>query len=155
MEENRYADAIAAWPNFPLAHRAAYEHGRAEHHKKGFQWIYDNVCGAFFKACGETHAPNIFAADVCMRYEQWGMGIKYLQRCLEMRPKDAGALLHYGQCIAKIAAAEKDPEKRRKAWTDARAVMKTLAATSLQTQPDAVSWGFQFAAQIPMPHEKS
>ena len=154
MEENRYSDAITAWPDFPIAHRAAYEASRAEHHKKGFPWIYENVCGAFFKASGETHAPNLFAADICMRYGQWGKAIQYLQRCLEMRPKDAGALLHYGQCIAKIAESEKDPEKKRKAWTDARAVMKTLSANSLQTQGEAVSWGFQFAAQMPMPHEK-
>lgn len=152
-DAGRFNEAIALYPNFPEAHRNAYEMSRSQQHQLGFEGIYNGVVAKAIKDCPTSAQMHIFAGDLCMRYDNWAMAIGHFDTCMKMRPNDIEAQLMMSQCFRQLAAKEMNREKRQEFLSRARDIMKAVSRTSQQSFDEAKTWEMRDNAEIPTPWE--
>lgn len=150
--EGRFEEAIAIWPNFPEAHVNFYETRRSKVHQGGFLEIMKNFVEPATKACPNSAQITNFAADLCMRYEQFEPALEYLKKTLDIKANDPSALIAMGHCFRHMAA-KCGTEDQLKLIHEARQVMQYIEKTSQQCKPDAITWLMQDNARVPMPNE--
>jgi tetratricopeptide (TPR) repeat protein len=152
-DEARFDHACAHWANFPEAQTARYESNRAQYHKQGFEAIWSNLVKPALEACPDSPQVRLFAADLCMRYDRWEQALEHLEKGLEMRPNDPPALMHTATCFQHMAQQTPAGVKEQ-LFARAREAYRHLRATSLQSQPEAMTWIFNMNARLPMPEAR-
>lgn len=157
--DNDFKNAIEAWPNFPDAWARHYELNRALPHKESPDPSFEDIWNTFIKpatiACPESTEIVRLAADVCMRYDQFGEAIKWLNFGLQKRPNMPGFLAALANCFRQIAIRTEDEQEKIKLITEARDCTRYLRDVDLSSKPDAISWIYSDNANIPMPGEKT
>lgn len=151
--EKNYAEAIKQWCNFPEAHLARYESNRAQIHKKGWDWIKENVIETMIMDCPNRSEAYLFAADLSMRYDKFELALEYLQKTLELRPNNPKSLYDISNCFRSIAVRVEDPKQKAHYFEESRRAMRQLRQTSMQHRDDSINWIFHDNANIPMPWE--
>lgn len=152
--DGKYAEAIAAWPNFPDAQINAYEISRNKSHQQGFAYIKANFIDKWIQVCPNSmHICNA-AADLAMRYEQYPVAMELLNRSLEMRPNDPSALTLLGHTYRGLFTRAEDPAEKLKFLKESQQVMLYLQKTSKQSEHDSITWVMQDNARLPTPHEE-
>jgi SAM-dependent methyltransferase len=154
FDAGEYAQAIAAWPNFPEAHTLHYEMNRQKFHGQGFDWIIENVGKKAVEACPKSTNALLLCADICMRYNQWEKALEYLNKVLDWKPNDGTTLSNIAHCFRNISQMVQGPEKLRMI-VEARNVTRMVTAVSQQMKSDALTWMMQDNARIPTPWEKA
>lgn len=157
---NEFDSAVKHWPDFPDAWMRRYELNRAKLHKDphgqlpvAFKNIWDEFVKPAMDACPESTEIVRLAADICMRYDQFGEAIKWLNFGLDKRPNMAGFLTALSHCLRQIALREEDEKEKIRLITEARDCMRYVRDTDLQSKPEAISWIYQDNANIPTPFE--
>lgn len=153
-DRTKFRKAIEIWPDFPIAHKHAYESERADWHKKGWEAIKRDVIGEAEKACPESAEIAMWSVDLHMRYKKYEEAMGILEDVINrMKPVNPGALMNLAQCFRQLAVQTGDPKQKVHFLGEARGIMRHLQKVSLQNQPDAINWIYHDEAQIPAPFE--
>jgi SAM-dependent methyltransferase len=152
-DEAKYQDALNEWPNFPLGHVAFYEANRAALHKNGYEWIDENICKKAMEICKDSAVVVMLAADIAMRYSQWGKAIKYLEHGLSLCPNDPNMLGHVASCYRNMALSATNNEERTKFVIESRNVMKYVRQIAIGSTREAISWIMADNARLPTASE--
>lgn len=153
FEEQKFDEAIAVYPNFPLAHVSRYEMTRKQMDSKGFEKIFEECVAPAIKACPNCADMMLFAADICMRYDKFEEAIKYLEQLLEFQPNIPVALQNLSYCFRSMSNAAQDIKTKLRFQAEATKVTRYLKTISMQAMSDAVNWIYADLSQIPTPYE--
>lgn len=145
--------AVAAWPNFPVARRAAYEFRRAEYHRKGYAAIRDAVIKPWLALDPLGYDALGFAADLSLRYKQFDEAEHYCKTALNGRPISEQFLTQLGNVYRTKANDAKTEAERQQALVNARECARLVKAHCLAGFQNAVTWIFNDCAQLPIPGE--
>lgn len=155
-KKQKFEEAISHWANFPGAWTAFYEQNRKELHKKyegNFNGLYDAICKPFMEHNKRGKESLSFAADLCMRYEQWELGATLLNELLEKVPNNSAALMMLGHCLRNMALHENDVERRVQMLNNAYDVTNHLSKVDLQAMSESVNWKYRDASELVAPFE--
>lgn len=151
--EGNFADAVALWPNFPEAHKNAYESRRGSIDKEGFDAIKEKYIDPAIAACPDVSSIFEFAADICMRYEKFNDALRHLQESLNLKPNNPPALVAVAHCYRQMGIRCKEEADKTKFLLEAIEVLKHLESTSQQNKFDAITWMMQDCSQLQIPQE--
>ena len=153
-DAGKFTDAVGHWPFFPEAQVGRYESNRSTAHKNGgWEAVKRDFVEPMLRDCPDNAQIALFAADLMMRYSQWDIAIKQLEKCIEMRPNDPPALIALGHCFRHASTAIEDPAEKLRLFQEARTVTRFLKDTSFQNQHEAITWIFNDNARLPMEGE--
>lgn len=153
FDNKDYKGAIDIWPNYPTAWQGYYEGARAEWHKKGFKGIVEEFVKPMLKACPNSSLPMGIYADICMRYNEFGLAIDTLENMLKARPECPSAILNMSHCFRQLAIKETDHSKKYEMLKQARDITRHLKSVSVQHFAEATNWMYKDQADLPMPSE--
>jgi len=152
-QTNNFSEAIARWPNFPSAHFNDYEIRRKEHHGKGWDHIYKNVIERALEMCPDDAEIHRFAAELCMRYEQYELALEHLAKRNELQPQHPETFSLFGACFREMSKRSKDPESRIKFLEEAKKVTEVFKQVSSQNYAEGMNWIMLDNSKIPTPFE--
>lgn len=148
-----YDKAVEIYPNFPYAWEGRYEKNRSKIHERGFEFIHNEFLKPALEACPNSAETRTIVADVCMRYEQYQLAMKYLDLSLKMKPENPDSIKRLMICFSELAQRTQDQEEKESLILQARDVAKYLRDVSKQDEAEAISWIYNFDARIAAPHE--
>lgn len=156
--DNRFDEAVNAYPDFPNAWVNRYEKHRALGHKHGqemepFDFAWKNYVAPALRNCQYSIDVNRLATDVYMRYDRFEAAIELINKMLEVRPNNAAFILAMSHCLRQLGLKTKDAKLKHKMLAEARDCCRYLQDTDLQSKPEAVNWIYQDNALLPTPFE--
>lgn len=156
--ENKFEEAVQAFPNFPAAWVNAYESSRAKAHSANdgqmpFEWVKQRFIEPCLKHCPNSLEAFRLASDICMRYNMYQEAAQWIQKALDKRPNNASFLMALSHCFREIALRAKDPADKLKMFVESRDCVRYLRDIDLQSKNDAVNWIYKDNSMIPTHHE--
>jgi SAM-dependent methyltransferase len=148
LDQSRFQDAIAAWPNCPVAHIGYYEQNRSRAHAEGIDAIWETYLKPAREACGETHYILSHLVDILMRYDQNQRALEICKVWLENHPMDGTALMNMAQCLRVEAMRAANPEEKSRLLRECIKLLKLIKQTSMERSNEAITWSFQDAALL-------
>ncbi len=160
FKAGEYEKCIKMAPNCGTYWAAWYEKNRKQLHEKyidgvnkSFDDLFDAVCSMYIEVSDRSMDSLVFAADICMRYEQWEKAIALLNEVNDTVPNNSRSLAMLGHCLRGMANTEQDPARRIHLISNARAVTDHLSKVDLQAFAESVNWKFRDASELPTPGE--
>lgn len=155
FDDGNFGEAMRLFPRYPDAIVAHYEKNRAAWHEKGFEVIDKEIIAPVVAHSHDVYRVSMFAADICMRYEQFQKAMDHLDRAAKQKPNDPGVIIAVGHVYRELANRSKDPKEKLKAMLEARETARHLRQVSSQHSLEAITWIFADSSKIPMPNESS
>lgn len=151
--ENRFAEAIAIYPDFPHAHIQLLEMSRKELTDKGWEWFKQNRVEKFIADCPDSAEALITATDFAMRAEKWTEAIRYCERALVAKPENPVSLHALCNIMRETALRAKENAERKHYIEQARQIAIHLRRTSTQHFKEATDLLFLFDSHLPFEGE--
>lgn len=151
---NKFDEAIDAFPNFPMAWRALYEYNKPKFHKEGWEWIEKNIAEKALSVDPEDCDYLMFAADLYMRYAKYDKAIELMQKGVRNRPKDATFFANIANSLRALVEKETDMKKKNSFITQARDVCRFIRDHHPGMLAQSVNWIYNDNASLPTKYEK-
>lgn len=150
MQKKYFLEALEQWPNFPITRTAVYEYKKKEHHDKGgLKYIMKEVIEPWIKIDPDSYDVYSLAADIHMRYNAYKEALKYLEKCLYLRPRDVRALMDLSSCFRSLAKASLDPKEKVYFTMESRKALLFLKDSHLELMGQALTGIYSDNAEIP------
>ena len=154
--QQKFGEAILAFPNFFEAHQARYESSRKKPHEgqtEPLEYIEETYIKPVLKSCPESLNALRMAVDIYMRYDEYESAMEYIEKALEVRPNQAPFLTALAHCLNQLSLRDKDAEKKIKLLTESRDVWKYIRDVDEQCKAEATNWIYQINSELPTPSE--
>jgi len=155
-DAGKYEEAIAAFPDFPVAHVNKLEMTRKQVFEKGWEYIKEHVIEPAQRACPGCYDISVMATDLAMRANKWEEALKYCEIALQQKPEtptSLSQLIYIYREMAIQAGRMRSFEEESHYFAQAISVAKHLRNVSLQSQSEATDRIFEYAACIPTESE--
>lgn len=153
-QQQRFAEAVQLWPNFPLAWIGFYETRRAELHRNGgLEQIQEQILKPAIASCPNAVEVIILAADIMMRYDKFKIAIQYLDQALKMSPENSAAYDKMSNCYRLLAEKTDEQDQRLRYIAEARGFSKRIRDTAREFYGEAVTRVYADNARLPIPSE--
>jgi len=145
--------ALKHYANNPAAWAAYYEKNRQKLHADNFDELYEKVCTPYLKFNNRGRDSLIFAADLCMRYEDYMRAVELLEEVNEKVPNNGRPMLALGHCFRNLSFREMDPERKIKLLQAAHGISVHVSGIDPDLIKEAYTWRYKDASEIPTPFE--
>lgn len=153
LHEGDAALALEQWKNCVAAWAHHYEYNRAKFHEKGFEVIHNDFILKAIEACPNSADAFTLASNLCMRYNQWDLALKYLKHAIDRKPNNPSILAEIAKAFREKAIASKDAKEQADFYKEAAAICKFIRQSSMELAPQAVTFVYSDQSKIPMPSE--
>jgi SAM-dependent methyltransferase len=157
FQRQDFAGAVKAYPNYPDAWMANYEHRRHELHSHKQEVKFEDLVKEFYEpfkaACGECYLTWRFMADLAMRYDQFELSLEYWQKCILASPGAGNVLAPITHCYRRMADMTKDPKLAAALRQKSVEITRHWLSADLESRPEAVNWLYFDLSKLKLPSE--
>jgi hypothetical protein len=147
-QDQKYAQAIAMYSDYPQAHIALFEMNRAQNFKMGWAWMKKQCIEPALAQCPTSVDLIVAATDMAMRSEQWQEAIKWGELGLKVKPENPSSLSQLINIMREIALRATDEKSKEHYFKQARDISRHLRMVSTQHFREAVDMIYTFDAQL-------
>jgi SAM-dependent methyltransferase len=155
FQDQKFDEAIAAWPDYPQAHVSRAEMNRKLLTEKGWPFFREHYVERAMTDCPTSTDVVIMATDFAMRANEFIEATHYAEDALQMKPENPTSLNHLANIMREIAIRGKGTKEKLHYFLQAREVARHLRNVSTQHFREATDLVLFFNSKLPFKGENA